>query len=145
MSAASTVSRPHAPALAFRVAAVFGPVTLDQPLEAAMKRSPAVAAGLVICTLLGVPDIVGMAALGTANAPPAPVLLAGGALGIITVAAVVPACRGHRGSENGRLVLSGASVIATDLVTGDILRQTPNAMAATAAVICPALGGSPAA
>ncbi len=71
-----------------------------------MKRSPAVAAGQVICTLLGVLDIAGMAALGTANAPPAPVLLAGGALGIITVAAVVPACRGHRGSENGRLVLS---------------------------------------
>jgi len=38
-----------------------------------------------------------------------------------------------------------AGVIAPDLVTGDILRQTPNAVAGTAAVICPALGGSPAA
>jgi hypothetical protein len=50
----------------------------------------------------------------------------------------------HLRTENGRLVLSGAGLIATDLVTGDILRQTPNAMAGTAATICPALGGSPA-
>jgi hypothetical protein len=42
-------------------------------------------------------------------------------------------------------MLSGAGLVATDLVTGDILRQMPNAMADTAAVICPALGGSPAA
>jgi hypothetical protein len=50
----------------------------------------------------------------------------------------------HLRTEGGRLVLSGAGLIATDLVTGDILRQTPNAMAGTAATICPALGGSPA-
>jgi hypothetical protein len=50
----------------------------------------------------------------------------------------------HLRTEDGRLVLSGAGLIATDLVTGDILRQTPNAMAGTAATICPALGGSPA-
>jgi hypothetical protein len=42
-------------------------------------------------------------------------------------------------------VLSGAGLVAADLVTGDILTQTPNAMADTAAVICPALAGSPAA
>jgi hypothetical protein len=51
----------------------------------------------------------------------------------------------HLRTENGHLVLSGAGLVATDLVTGDILRQTPNAMADTAAVIRPALGGSPAA
>jgi lipopolysaccharide export LptBFGC system permease protein LptF len=33
-----------------------------------MKRSPTVAAGLIICTLLGVLDIAGMAAPGMANA-----------------------------------------------------------------------------
>jgi hypothetical protein len=41
-------------------------------------------------------------------------------------------------------VLSGAGLIATDLLTGDILRQTPGALANAAATICPALGGSPA-
>jgi hypothetical protein len=46
--------------------------------------------------------------------------------------------------EDGRLVLSGAGLIATDLLTGDILRQTPGGLANAAATICPALGGSPA-
>jgi hypothetical protein len=41
-------------------------------------------------------------------------------------------------------VLSGAGLIATDLLTGDILRQAPGALANAAATICPALGGSPA-
>jgi hypothetical protein len=44
-----------------------------------MKRSPTTtAAGLVICTLLGVLDIAGMAALGMANAPPIAAVPAGG-------------------------------------------------------------------
>jgi hypothetical protein len=47
-------------------------------------------------------------------------------------------------AEDGRLVLSGAGLVATDLVTGDILRQTPDAKGDVAGTICPALGGSPA-
>ncbi len=50
----------------------------------------------------------------------------------------------HLRAENGRLVLSGAGLIAIDLITGDILRQTPGAQADAAAIICPALGGAPA-
>jgi hypothetical protein len=50
----------------------------------------------------------------------------------------------HLRTENGQLVLSGAGLVATDLLTGDILTRTPHAMADTAAVICPALAGSPA-
>jgi hypothetical protein len=50
----------------------------------------------------------------------------------------------HLGAGDGRLVLAGAGLIATDLLTGDILRQTPGALASVAATICPALGGSPA-
>jgi hypothetical protein len=47
-------------------------------------------------------------------------------------------------TADGRLVLSGAGLVATDLVTGDILRQTPDAKGDVAATICPALGGAPA-
>src|SRR6266536_1869135 len=50
----------------------------------------------------------------------------------------------HLRAEDGRLVLSGAGLIATDLLTGDTLRQTPGALASVAATVCPALGGSPA-
>ena len=50
----------------------------------------------------------------------------------------------HLRAADGRLVLAGAGLIATDLLTGDILRQTPGALASVAATICPALGGSPA-
>jgi hypothetical protein len=50
----------------------------------------------------------------------------------------------HLSAADGRLVLAGAGLIATDLLTGDILRQTPGALASVAATICPALGGSPA-
>ncbi len=50
----------------------------------------------------------------------------------------------HLRTEDGRLVLSGAGLIVTDIATGDVLRQTPSAMADAAATICPALGGSPA-
>ena len=46
----------------------------------------------------------------------------------------------HLLTENRRLALSGAGLTATGRLTGDILRQTPAAIADTAAVICPALG-----
>jgi hypothetical protein len=51
----------------------------------------------------------------------------------------------HLRAQDGRLVLAGAGLFATDLASGEILRQTPRALAAdTAATICPALGGTPA-
>jgi hypothetical protein len=50
----------------------------------------------------------------------------------------------HLRTQDGRLVLSGAGLIETDLATGSILAETPNTMASAAATICPALGGAPA-
>jgi hypothetical protein len=64
--------------------------------------------------------------------------------GLISGQAQVTGESWHLRTKDRRLVLSGAGLIATGLVTGHILRQTPNAMASTAATICPALGGSPA-
>jgi hypothetical protein len=61
-----------------------------------MTRSPALITGFVLCTLLGVLDIVGLAGFGMDNAPPAAVIITGAVLGIVTVAAAVPAWRGSR-------------------------------------------------
>ncbi len=48
----------------------------------------------------------------------------------------------HLRDANGRLVLSGAGVVATDLVTGEVLWQTPHARADFQAPICAALANS---
>jgi len=119
-----------------------------------MKRSPTAAAGLVICTLLGVLDIAGMAALGTANAPPTVVVLAGGVLGIVTVAAVVPAWRGHRGGMTaivGSRLLSallGFPAFFSDKAPGWAQAVAGVAIAATIlaiALLARSLRGTPAA
>jgi hypothetical protein len=49
----------------------------------------------------------------------------------------------HDRDENGRLVLTGAGLIAFDFTTGDVFTETPNAKSNSAATICPALRGSP--
>jgi hypothetical protein len=61
-----------------------------------MNRTPAAVTGFAICVLLGVLDIVSVFGAGMADAPPLGVVLTGGALGLITVAASVPAWRGSR-------------------------------------------------
>ena len=50
----------------------------------------------------------------------------------------------HDRDENGRLVLTGAGLIALDHTTGDVFRETPEAKSDSATTIFPALGGSPA-
>jgi hypothetical protein len=45
--------------------------------------------------------------------------------------------------EDGRLVLGGAGLVATDLLTGDVIAQTPQAKAGSASPLCTALGGAP--
>lgn len=59
-----------------------------------MNRSPAAVAGLVICVLLGLLDLVGLAGMGMEDAPPLGIGLASGALGLVTVVAAIPAWRG---------------------------------------------------
>lgn len=49
----------------------------------------------------------------------------------------------HLRDEGGRLVLTGAGLFAIDLITGDVLRETPGAKSDAATTLCPALGGSP--
>lgn len=46
--------------------------------------------------------------------------------------------------EDGRLVLGGAGLVVTDLLTGDVTTQTPRAKAGSASPLCTALGGAPA-
>jgi hypothetical protein len=52
--------------------------------------------GLIVCALLGVLDVVAMIGVGMEGAPPLGVALVGGILGLITVAAAVPAWQGSR-------------------------------------------------
>jgi len=51
----------------------------------------------------------------------------------------------HLVDEDGRLVLTGAGSYTIDLLTGDVLEETPHMQTAGRATICPALGGAPAA
>jgi hypothetical protein len=50
----------------------------------------------------------------------------------------------HLRNEDGRLVLVGAGRLVTDLVTGEIISETPNFLADFAQTNCTALGGAPA-
>ncbi len=46
--------------------------------------------------------------------------------------------------EDGNLVLSGTGLLAVDLFTGEVLKETPKVQGDVAATLCPALGGAPA-
>ena len=51
----------------------------------------------------------------------------------------------HLVDQDGRLVLTGAGSFTIDLITGEVLDETPYMQTAGRATICPALGGAPAA
>ena len=61
-----------------------------------MKRTPATVTGFVLCVLLGLLDVVAVLGAGVDDPPPLAVIIAGGLLGIATVAAALPAWRGNR-------------------------------------------------
>jgi hypothetical protein len=48
----------------------------------------------------------------------------------------------HARDENGRLVLSGAGLIEIDLLTGDVVRVTPHALADVRTTLCPLLSAT---
>jgi hypothetical protein len=48
----------------------------------------------------------------------------------------------HLRDDDGRLVLVGAGLIFTDLGTGEVIQETPNARADFAETNCTALGGA---
>ncbi|MEV6866346.1 hypothetical protein AB0M44_35800 [Streptosporangium subroseum] len=89
-----------------------------------MNRSPAAVTGLAICALLGVLDLVGLAGLGMDDGPPAAVVLGGGALGAITLAAVIATWRGSHGglptviASRVIAALLGVPVFFTDQAPG---------------------------
>src|SRR5689334_10147246 len=66
-------------------------------MEYPMNRSSAAVTGLIICALLGLLDLIGLAGLGMDPGPPVGIVLGGAALGVVTLGAVVPAWRGSRG------------------------------------------------
>jgi hypothetical protein len=71
--------------------------------------------GLVLCGLLGLGDVVGMATVGQqapggGAAPPTVVLIAAGVLGIITVAAVVHTWRTR--SRVGSRITAGSRILS---------------------------------
>ncbi len=88
-----------------------------------MNRSPAATAGLVICALLGgLQVIASLAGLTMDSAPPLAIVITGGVLGLITLAAVAPAWRGSRGA----LLLVMASRAAAALLASPALFIDPS-------------------
>jgi hypothetical protein len=75
--------------------------TADRPAtaeaEETMTRSRTLTAGLLICALLGVVDVLGLAGLGVDGAPPAAIAIASAVLGLVTLVGVRPAWRARRG------------------------------------------------
>jgi hypothetical protein len=64
-----------------------------------MTRSRTLTAGLVICALLGVVDVLGLAGLGADGAPPAAIVIVSAALGLVTLVGVRLAWRARRGGS----------------------------------------------
>ena len=89
-----------------------------------MNRTPAVVIGLVICVLLGILDIVGVFGVGMEGAPPLGVVIAGAALGLITVTAAIPAWRGSRAGL--LLVVASRAVSALLAVPVYFTDEAPN-------------------
>jgi hypothetical protein len=69
-----------------------------------MKRSPSLVAGLTICALLGILDLVGLLGLGQHPGPPVAVVISGGVLGVVTLAGAAMAWRRRRGSRTTVMV-----------------------------------------
>ena len=88
-----------------------------------MKHTPAAVTGLVICILLGVLDIVGVAGAGMEDAPPLGIVITGGVLGLITVAAAIPAWRGNR---VGLLLVVASRAVSTLLGIPVYFMDAPN-------------------
>ncbi|MEQ0559775.1 hypothetical protein ABJI51_11875 [Amycolatopsis sp. NEAU-NG30] len=74
-----------------------------------MIRTSAFTTGFVVCVVLGLADVVGVAGVGTDAAPPLVVLVLGGVFGLATLAAAVPAWRGNRA---GRLTIVVSRVLS---------------------------------
>jgi hypothetical protein len=88
-----------------------------------MNRAPAATAGLVICALLGALQVTAsLVGLTMDSAPPLGILVTGGALGLITLATVVPAWRGSRAA----LLLVIASRAAAVLLATPALFVDPS-------------------
>jgi hypothetical protein len=105
-----------------------------------MNRSPAGTAGLVICALLGMLELVGLAGINSADAPPAPVVLIGGALGAITLIGVFLA---WQGKLPGVVIAVGSRLISAALAVPVFFTDAPSwarvvvaiALAATVAAV----------
>lgn len=63
-----------------------------------MSHSRTFVAGLALAVLLGLADLLAVAAIGSDDAPPAGIVALGGALGLTTLVAAAAAWRGRRGA-----------------------------------------------
>jgi hypothetical protein len=88
-----------------------------------MNRTPAATTGLILCALLGALQVTAsLAGLNMDSAPPLGILITGDTLGLITLAAVVPAWRGSRRA----LLLVLASRAAAALLSAPALFIDPS-------------------
>jgi len=88
-----------------------------------MNRTPAVTTGLVICTLLGLLELVGLVGINSDDAPPAAVVIVGGVLGVITLIGVFLAWQGKR---VGVVTAVGSRVISALLAIPVFFTEAPN-------------------
>ena len=77
-----------------------------------MNRSREFTIGLSICVVLGLLDLVGLAGINMDAAPPAPVVIGGGILGLITLVGAYLAWGGRRG---GLAAVVGSRVLSAFL------------------------------
>ncbi|SFW85053.1 hypothetical protein [Amycolatopsis australiensis] len=77
-----------------------------------MTRTPVFTTGYVICVVLGLADVAGLAGLAMDDPPPTVVVLLGGLFGLVTLAGAVPAWRGHRA---GQVTVVGSRVLSAML------------------------------
>jgi hypothetical protein len=96
-----------------------------------MHRSKVFVTGLVIAGLLGLGDIITLLA-GNGETPPVEVAAIGAVLGLITVAAVVPAWRGSRGAVVAIVVSRLLSAVTA--LPAFFVDDVPGAAVAAAAV-----------